>query len=296
MLKIESLYLYINDLDEGLSSWILKFADDTKFFSKVSKPGDSERLQSDLDKLTKWSDEWQMMFNVQKCKVMHFGSKNPGSNYVMNGLSLEKVHIERDLGVLISDDLKVSGQCCQAYLKANRMLGLIKRTIVNKDPDIMVRLYKTLVRPHVEYCTAAWSPYYQKDKDLIEKIQHRFTKMIPNISHLSYEERIEILHLWTLEERRNRADLIQVFKMYSGASAPGFGDFFEVDSRGRTRGHSLKLVKHRSSTLVQQMFFSERVVNNWNRLSAETVASTSLEQFKSRISKLREAKKGLFRD
>ena len=101
---------------------------------------------------------------------MDFGSKNPGSNYVMNGLSLEKVHIERDLGVLISDDLKVSGQCCQAYLKANRMLGLIKRTIVNKDPDIMVRLYKTLVRPHVEYCTAAWSPYYQKDKDLIEKI------------------------------------------------------------------------------------------------------------------------------
>ena len=57
----------------------------------------------------KWSDEWQMMFNVKKCKVMHFGSKNPGSNYVMNGLSLEKVHIERDLGVLISDVLKVSG-------------------------------------------------------------------------------------------------------------------------------------------------------------------------------------------
>ena len=120
--------------------------------------------------------------------------------------------------------------------------------------------------------------------------------MIPNISHLSYEKRIEILHLWTLEERRNRADLIQVFKMYSGASAPSFGDFFEVDSRGRTRGHSLKLVKHRSSTLVRQMFFSERVVNNWNRLSAETVASTSLEQFKNRLSKLREAKKGLFRD
>ena len=63
---------------------------------------------------------------------MHFGSKNPCNNYIMNNLPLEKVHTERDLGVLISDDLKVSGQCSQAYVKANRMLGLIKRTIVNK--------------------------------------------------------------------------------------------------------------------------------------------------------------------
>ena len=134
--------IFINDLDEGLSSWILKFADDTKIFNKVSKPGDGGKLQSDLDRLMKWSVEWQMMFNVQKCKVMHFGSKNPCNEYIMNNLPLEKTHTERDLGVLISDDLKVSGQCSQADLKANRMLGLIKRTIVNKSPDIMVRLYK----------------------------------------------------------------------------------------------------------------------------------------------------------
>ncbi len=133
--------------------------DDIKIFNKVSKPVDGGKLQSDLDRLMKWSVEWQMMLNVQKCKVMHFGSKNPCNEYIMNNLPLEKVHSERDLGVLISDDLKVSGQCFQAYLKANRMLGLIKRNIVNKNPDIMVRLYKTLVRPHVEYCTAAWSPH-----------------------------------------------------------------------------------------------------------------------------------------
>ncbi len=69
--------------------------------------------------------------------------------------------------------------------------------------------------------------------------------MIPGIGHLSYEERNEILHLWTLKERRNRADLIQVFKMHNGMLAPCFGDFFEIDLRGRTRGHPLKLVKHK---------------------------------------------------
>ena len=75
----------------------------------------------------------------------------------MNNISLEKVRVERDLGVLISDDLKVSSQCAQAYAKANRILGLVKRAIINKEPKIMVRLYKTLVRPHVEYCTVVVS-------------------------------------------------------------------------------------------------------------------------------------------
>ena len=288
--------IYINDLDEGILSWILKFADDTKAFRGLPGIGDSDILQADIDRLFDWSVTWQMMFNVQKCKVMHFGRGNPCNDYKMNNIPLEKVKVERDLGVLISDDLKVSSQCAQAYAKANRMLGLVKRAIINKEPEIMVRLYKTLVRPHVEYCTAVWSPHYQKDKELIEKIQHRFTKMIPKVKHLSYEDRIRVLRLWTLEERRNRADLIQVFKMYRGLAEPKFEDFFELDVRSRTRGHPAKIVKHRCETLIRQKFFSERVVNSWNRLDTETVLASSVDQFKGRLAKLKEIKKDLFRD
>jgi len=86
--------------------------------------------------------------------------------------------------------------------------------------DVMLKLlYKSLVRPHVEYCTPVWSPCYQKDMILIERVQHRFTRMISGFSKLSYYKRLELFGLWSLEERRNRADLIEVFKVVKGLSA-----------------------------------------------------------------------------
>ena len=95
---------------------------------------------------------------------------------------------------------------------------MIKRTIAYKSPDILLPLYKTLVKPLVEYCTPACSPHYNKDKVLLEKIQHRFTRLIPGFSQLDYMTRLNRLNLWTLEECRNRADLIELFKIYRGLS------------------------------------------------------------------------------
>ena len=92
------------------------------------------------------------------------------SEYSMGNQKLEYCDRERDLGVIMSTDLKVESQCNEACLKANRMLGLIKRTFVVKTPEVMLNLYKTLVRPHLEYCISAWSPHYQKDKKLLEKV------------------------------------------------------------------------------------------------------------------------------
>ena len=102
-------------------------------------------------------------------------------------IMLEVLHQEKDLGVVISNDLKVSQQCQQAYNKASRILGLINRTIEYRHRDILLRLYKSLVRPHLEYSISAWSPHYSKDKVLIERIQRRFTKMIPSVRDLPYE-------------------------------------------------------------------------------------------------------------
>src|SRR5664279_1160601 len=91
----------------------------------------------------------------------------------MHHQKLETVTSERDLGITISDNMKVSMQCSKAYSKANRMLGVLNRTVSHKTPDIMVKLYKTLIRPHLEYGVVAWSPQYVKDiKDMLEKVQH----------------------------------------------------------------------------------------------------------------------------
>jgi len=131
---------------------------------------------------------------------------------------------------------------------------------------------------------------------LIEKIQHQFTKMITQIKHLSYTDRFLKLGLWTLEERMNRADLIEFYKMIDGLTAISYIRFFELATNKKTRGSSLSLVKHRFATVIRQHFFSERVVNRWNSLDNETVLASSMNYFKTRLNKLRSTKMGFFMD
>lgn len=185
--------------------------------------------------------------------------------------------------MVISNDLKVSQQCQQAYNRGSRILGLIHRTIQYKHTDILLRLYKSLVRPHLEYCVPAWSPHYKKDKILIEKVQRRFTKMIPSVKLLPYEDRLKQLNLWSLEDRRTRADLIEVFKIIHGLSSIEFSTFFEFSTYNRTRGHSLKLAKKCTRLDLRQHFFSERIINIWNQLDDATVSASSINGFKKHL-------------
>ena len=128
--------VYINDLEEGVTGKILKFADDTKLFRKVKEIGDKQNLQDDIDKLVKWSEKWQMLFNG-KCKCLHTGSGNTGMNYEMGGTILSKTVKEKDLGVTMNANMKVSEQCRIAASKGNQVLGMIRRSITP--------LYKAIV-------------------------------------------------------------------------------------------------------------------------------------------------------
>ena len=131
---------------------------------------------------------------------------------------LLSVSEESDLGVIMSSDLKPSKQCVSAVEKANMTLGMIKRHIISRDKDTIIRLFKGLVRPKLEYCIQSWNwnPTLVKDIELMEQVQHRATKLISEISHLPYEERLKYLNLTTLELRRHRGDLIEVFKILNG--------------------------------------------------------------------------------
>ena len=90
--------VYIDDLEEGVTGNILKFADDTELFRKTKEIGDKQKLQDDIDKLVRWSEKWQMLFNVGKCKCLHTGPGNTGMNYEMGGTILSKTGKEKDLG------------------------------------------------------------------------------------------------------------------------------------------------------------------------------------------------------
>ena len=211
----------------------------------------------------------------------------------MNGGTLGAVNEERDLGVRITSDLKASAHCAYVCSRANRVLGMIARTVVYRSPEVLTRLYKSLVRPHLEYCVSAWSPHYVKDRERLERVQHRFTRMVPGLKGLEYGGRLERLNLMTLEERRNRSDLVELFKISKGLSAIPWNSFFRADNSERTRGHSMKLAKERFRLDIRKHFFSQRVVNRWNGLSEEVVSAGTVEAFKRRLDGLRREKKDL---
>ena len=236
-----------------------------------------------------------MNFNVEKCKVMHIGRKNAEGDYYMNG-KLLVVEEEKDLGIWLRKDLKASAQCNYAYQKANRVLGMIRRNIVYKTPSIMVRLYKSLVRPHLEYGMVAWAPHYEKDKIRLESIQRRFSRMVWGLEGMEWKARVRKLGLMSLEERRNRADLIELFRMVKGSSSIPLEKFFELDSSRRTRGHGLKLRKLRFGTDLRKHFFSNRVVDVWNGLDNEVVSVDSVNRFKNGLLRNRAREMDLLKD
>ena len=275
--------IYINDLDDSITSNVLKFADDTKLFRKVNTDGDKQHLQNDLDRLVKWSEKWQMLFNFGKCKCLHTGHRNLNVNYKMGDTVLGTTVKEKDLGVTISADMKVSEQCCIAASKGNQILGLIRRNITYKGKKLIIPLYKAIVRPHLEYCIQAWRPYRKKDIDTLERIQRRATKMIPELRDLSYEERLKECGLTTLETRRLRGDQIEVFKILNGYENIDRNMFFSLKKDSRTRGHEVKLVKDQCRLDIRKHSFSQRTINEWNKLSTDCVTASSVNMFKNKV-------------
>lgn len=278
--------VYINDLELGLISLLNKFADDSKLLKTVSSEEDVNVLREDLVKLESWADKWQMEFNVEKCSVIHLGSNNACADYKLYNRQLKVSENEKDLGIIVDNKLKFSEHCDSIVSKANATLGMIKRNIVSRNHKVITKLYKTLVRPKLEYCVQAWRPYFKKDIDKIEKVQRRATKLITECRNLSYKDRLSYTGLTTLEDRRTRGDMIEVFKLSKGFTKVDKNKFLSYTGSSKTRGHYLKLEKYRPRLDLRKNFFSHRIVNSWNALPSYVVEADSVNTFKNRYDKL----------
>ena len=131
--------IFINDLDSGISSNISKFADDTKIGRQINSERDIEVLQGELNRMYEWADRWQMEFNINKCSRLHVGRHNAESRYTLNDVGISKSNAEKDLGVLVSHDLRPRQQCISARNRANRVLGFIARRVSNRTPEVILR-------------------------------------------------------------------------------------------------------------------------------------------------------------
>ena len=260
------------------------FADDAKIFKTIESVDDIHLIQENIDKLLEWSHTWQLPLNVNKCKVIHYGKDNPIYTYKMGDTHLTADDREKDVGVIFDPSLEFRIHINTMIGKANSRVGIIKGSFTHLDSNNLKLLYKSLVRPILEYCSSIWFPIYKTDLIEIEKVQHRATKSISALKDLSYPERLKSLNLTTLSYRRDRTDMLQVFRIIHGIDNIKFSSFFKYN-KSPTRGHRWKLDKPRASKKIRLNSFSHRVINPWNKLPKEVVESTSVNSFKNALEK-----------
>lgn len=284
----------IDDIDiytAGLLDLLVKFADDTKGLKKIADESDRRQLQEALNNLVRWAKDWGMSYNVEKCKIMHLGRANPQYEYTMGGVPLTVVVEEKDIGVVVHNSLKPARQCKKAADTAGAVLKTISKNFHYRDKKVFLKLYKTYVRPHLEFSTQAWSPWLEADKKMLENIQERAVKMISGLQGTSYEEKCREVGLESLESRRKTQDLVMTFREVAKGGGPRGGALELIGKEGnrttRFSADEKNIIPRRSRLDLRKNFFTNRAADSWNSLDKETKRAPTVNSFKNRLKTLR---------
>ena len=268
---------------------VYAFADDLKLLST-----DTLELQKALTFIQHWTENWQLPIQPAKSEQISFHTQKHNINTQANNLSINgelfnHTDIVKDLGLLIKNDLKWTNYIQNVQLKANSLSYMVMKTFKSRIPHLYINLFKTYIRPIVEYNVSIWSPYLIKDVIKAEYIQKKFTRQICkklNIKYNNYKDRLKILQLESLEKRRLKFDLTLAYKIINNLIKVN-NDFFKVkdfQNKYTLRRNSLYLQKPKiARTLIRQNFFSVRIINCWNKLPSNIVSATNLNLFKKRL-------------
>jgi len=277
---------YVNDLPLRLNNKCKLYADDCKILASVESREDVQVLQGDIDAVVSWCNDWLMELNVTKCKVMHCGRKNLRAEYKIMDRKLAVTSRERDLGIILTPNMKWKEQVCNAASVANRVLSMLRNAFVSRDSNIWRRLYMTYVRPHLEFAVSAWNPHQRGDVKTLEKVQRRATRVPTSLKGVQYEDRCKSLELDNLTERRKRGDLIEMFKLTKRLEIINWANPpIIAGARGDKRAQYRREIV--TNCNQRHNFFLNRVASQWNDLPKEVVEAGSVNEFKNKLDLLR---------
>ena len=284
--------IFINDLPDVIkNSHIFLFADDMKLFNPIYNEDNCNILQKDLTSAEKWSETSLLKFHPDKCCNMRIGRssiRNDGYTMGKDQKTINKAETVKDIGVTFDSSLNFEAHMPEKINKANSMMGIIRRTFEYLDDKCFSTVFKSLVRPHIEYANQVWSPYLMKHITALEKVQRRATKLIPGYKELDYKERLIRLKLPTLSYRRLRGDMIEIYKILTGKYDSTVTSNFVTlrDNDSITRGHNLKIFKERCRLNIRKNSFVYRSTDVWNSLPQSVVDAPSVQSFEGRLDKL----------
>jgi hypothetical protein len=276
--------LYINDLlDVITDSEITLFADDVKIFNQSKN---FDELQTDLNNVSVWAKKWQLKIATDKCVLLHLGHKNPKFVYKLDEIYLSTaIDYVRDLGVYISNDLSNSAHVNFIKNQATKVSGLIFRSFTSRNTELLVKAFKTYVRPILEYSSTAWNPHLLNDINSLESVQRKFTKRLFDDKTISYENRLNLLGLERLELRRIHFDLIMAYniliKNYENTT-----EIFTLNRSNTRAKNSCKLQQNFSRLNCRKYDFSNRIILPWNSLSDDLILSANSDQFKTKLKRV----------
>ena len=280
--------LYINDIGSNVSSTIRLFADDSLLYREVKSDSECQQLQQDLDKLIDWSKRWQMNFNPIKCYFLRISKKRKIIDYTydMCGHSLENVQHNPYLGVEIASDLNWKSHINNITAKANKSLGFIRRNLSNCPKNVRDQAYKSLVRPHLEYCATVWDPYRENQIKQLEAVQRRAARFVT--SNYTYEEGtvtklLQELNWQTLKERREQARLTMLYKIHNNLIAIPVPKYVTPNTRQTRYGHNHQYRQLPVNNDIYKYSFLPRTVCTWNQLPVNVVESQTLESFRTAL-------------
>jgi hypothetical protein len=295
--------IYINDMPDVIcNSQILTFADDTKIVSKISTTDDTFNLQKDLDNLIEWSKLNNMTLNNQKFELLchSLGSENrnkklfkelPFSNKfstynISNTINLYPSSYVKDLGVFIQSDL-----CWDIHIKnitttARQVCAWILSVFYTRDQQTLLVLFNSLVRSKLEYCNVIWNPYLIKDIVKIESIQRSYTNKIFGMDKYNYWERLEKLNIMSLQRRRERNLILNIWKIKNEFNPNDINLTFKENKRFGAIKANLKplpkLLTGKALTLYEESF-QINAAKLWNILPGELTKISSLAIFKTKL-------------